>query len=100
MHDGRVNHENLLFALAMLQPELMVRSHGSVGLDETLDWYIDLQFQKNAALADNPLTNFLGQRTLTLHNTGTLTDWQWKPEGVSSATFNALIRVLKNWRRN
>ncbi len=100
MHDGRVNHENLLFALAMLQPELMVRSHGSVGLDETLDWYIDLQFQKNAALADNPLTNLLGQRTLTLHNTGTLTDWQWKPEGVSSATFDALIRILKNWRRD
>jgi hypothetical protein len=98
MHDGRVNHENLMFALAMIQPEITIRSHGSVGLDETLDWFIDLQFQKNTALADNPLVGLLGQRGLTLHNTGTLGEWQWKPEGISSATFNTLMGIWKNWR--
>jgi hypothetical protein len=98
MHDGRVNHENLMFALAMIQPEITIRSHGSVGLDETLDWFIDLQFQKNASLAENPLVGMLGQHGLTLHNTGTLAEWQWKPEGVSSSTFNTLMGIWKNWR--
>ena len=98
MHDGRVNHENLVFALAMLQPEIAIRSHGSVGLDETLDWFIDFQFQKNASLADNTLVGLLGQRGLTLHNTGTLAEWQWKPEGISSATFNTLLGIWKSWR--
>jgi hypothetical protein len=100
MHDGRVNHENLTFELAMLQPQIVVRSHGSVGLDESLDWLIDFQFQKNTALADNPLVVLLGQHGLTLHNTGTLSQWQWQPEGISSATFNTVVGLWKTWREN
>ncbi len=63
MHDGRVYHDNLTFRIAAMQMELLVHSHGSVGLDETLDWFVELEFPglQNADLSDRPIMKLLSQ---------------------------------------
>jgi hypothetical protein len=42
VRDGRLHHEGLRIGLPDIDPELMLTSHGSVGLDKTLDLYVDL----------------------------------------------------------
>jgi hypothetical protein len=73
MHDGRVYHENLTFRLLAQPIELLVHSHGSVGLDETLDWFVEFQFPglEGADLTGHPFMKLLSQKP-ALHITGTL----------------------------
>ncbi len=96
MHDGRVYHDNLTFRLAAMQVELLVHSHGSVGLDETLDWFVELEFPglQNADLSDRPIMKLLSQKP-TLHIVGTLSQPQWKPDGLASQAVQAGIGLLK-----
>jgi hypothetical protein len=42
VRDGRLYHEGLRVGFPDIDPELVVSSHGSVGLDKTLDLYVDL----------------------------------------------------------
>jgi hypothetical protein len=70
MHDGRVYHENLAFSLAAIQDAPSIRSHGSVGLDETLDWFLEFSGLGNALPADSAVRSLLSQ--LNLHFVGTL----------------------------
>jgi hypothetical protein len=42
VRDGRLHHEGLRFGLPDIDPELVVTSRGSVGLDKTLDLYVEL----------------------------------------------------------
>jgi hypothetical protein len=39
--DGRVYHQGLRIGLPEIAPDLLVQSRGSVGLDKTLDLYVD-----------------------------------------------------------
>jgi hypothetical protein len=71
MHDGRVHHEGLAFGLADVEPEMLIRSHGSVGLDQTLDWFVQLP-ALGGRLPEGPLREALSQAPITLHITGTL----------------------------
>jgi hypothetical protein len=85
MHDGRVYHENLFFTLPIMEPGLLVRSHGSVGLDETLDWYVELTLPADADLAASPLLRTLRDSHPTIHFTGTLTNRVMNVEGAPGA---------------
>jgi hypothetical protein len=70
MREGRVYHENLAFSLAPMLGEPLIRSHGSVGLDETLDWYLEFPALGGALPADSAVGTLLSQ--LKLHLVGTL----------------------------
>jgi hypothetical protein len=82
LRDGRVNHQNLIINLAVLQ----AASHGSVGLDESLDFYVELQFPTpdGADVSDSSWLKTFRQLRPTVHVTGTLNDREEKIEGVSS----------------
>ncbi len=71
LRNGRVYHENLAFSLSALQDKPTIRSHGSVGLDETLDLYLDISSLGAALPAESILRGVLSQ--VTLHFVGTLT---------------------------
>jgi len=96
LHDGRVYHENLNFRLAAMQVELVVHSHGSVGLDETLDWFIEFQFPglDDADLTGHPFMKLLSDKP-TVHVVGTLSQPQWKPEGLASQVLQTGIDLLR-----
>ncbi len=72
MHDGRVYHENLIFSLPVLEQSLSIRSHGSVGLDETLDLSVELTLPDGADLTAHPGLTLLRQTHPTIHVGGTL----------------------------
>jgi HSP20 family molecular chaperone IbpA len=40
--DGRLHHEGLRIGLPDIDPDLVITSHGSVGLDQTLDVHVEL----------------------------------------------------------
>jgi hypothetical protein len=96
MHDGRVYHENLAFALAGIH----VLSHGSVGLDESLDWSVEFQLPalEGLNMAEHPILGTLGQERPTLHFTGTLKKPDWKVEGLSMPALRTLLDLIR--RRN
>ena len=93
MHSGRVYHENLAFSLAGIQ----ATSHGSVGLDESLDWFVEVEVPALEAVdaTQHPILKALSQQRPTLHFTGRLQKYQWSLEGMSLASFRALIDVLR-----
>jgi hypothetical protein len=93
MHDGRVYHENLAFSLAGIQ----AISHGSVGLDESLDWFVEVQIPALEAVdpATHPILSALSQQRPTLHFTGTLQKYDWSIEGMSLASFRTLLDLLR-----
>jgi hypothetical protein len=79
-----------------MQVDLLVRSHGSVGLDETLDWFIEFQFSglENADATARPLMKLLSEKP-TIHVVGTLSQPQWKPEGLASQVLQTGIDLLR-----
>ena len=96
MHDGRVYHENLQFRLAAGQLELLVHSHGSVGLDETLDWFVQLEFPQlsDRDLTGHPLLKLLSNKP-TIHVTGTLSEPKYAAEGVASQALSGVLEILR-----
>jgi hypothetical protein len=42
MRDGRLYHEGLRIGFPDIDPELVIGSRGSIGIDETLDLFMDL----------------------------------------------------------
>ena len=93
MQNGRVYHENLAFSLAGIH----AISHGSVGLDESLDWFVDVQIPALEAMdaAAHPILSALSQQRPTLHFTGTLEKYDWSIEGMSLASFRTLLDALR-----
>jgi hypothetical protein len=96
MHDGRVYHENLTFRLSAAQLEMLVHSHGSVGLDETLDWFVQLEFPQLSAadLSGHPLLKLLSEKP-TLHVTGTLTQPKYGAEGMASQAISTVLQIMR-----
>jgi translocation and assembly module TamB len=96
MHDGRVYHENLTFRLAALQVQMLIHSHGSVGLDESLDWFIEFQFPglDGVDLAGHPFMKLLSQKP-TLHIIGTLSQPKLSPEGLALQALQTGIDMLR-----
>ena len=42
VRDGRIHHEDMRFGFPDISPDLLIRSHGSVGCDRTLDLELDV----------------------------------------------------------
>ncbi len=84
LHDGRVFHENLNFSLTALKDKPTIRSHGSVGLDETLDLDIDISALATGLPADSFLHSLLSQATL--HVVGTLSSPKLAAPGLKQLT--------------
>jgi hypothetical protein len=99
MHDGRVYHENLTLRLSALPAEVMLHSHGSVGLDETLDWFLEFQFPglENADLTGRPLLKLLSAKP-TVHVVGTLSQPKLGPEGLTAQVLKAGFEWLMQRR--
>lgn len=72
MQDGRVTHRGLAFGLPEISPELQIRTHGSVGLeDETLDLMVEIPLPFHL-LGDGPIAKTLGSQTIQVPIRGTL----------------------------
>ncbi len=67
MKDERIHHIDLTFYLE----GVLVRTSGSVGLDETLEMKVEIPVPKHL-LGDGPLATALGQQTVVLPVGGTL----------------------------
>ncbi len=84
MKDERIHHVNLTFYIE----GILVRTTGSVGLDETLDMTIEIPVPKHL-LGDGPLATALAQQTLVLPVGGTLA----KPQ-IDRARLGGAIQSL------
>lgn len=73
LRDGRVFHEGLAFGLPEVSPDLVIRTSGTVGLDETVDLLVEIPLPLNL-LTDGPIARRLSERPLTLRVSGTLAD--------------------------
>jgi hypothetical protein len=70
--DGRVHHEGLAFGLPDVSSELLIRTHGSVGLsDQTLDMQVDIPLPIHL-LGAGQLAQSLGSQTIHIPIGGTL----------------------------
>ncbi len=65
VRDGRLHHEGLCIGFAEIDPELVVRSRGSIGLDETLDLHLELPRLRKDKREQGPLQ---------CHVTGTMSE--------------------------
>jgi len=71
VQDRRVWHEGLAFGLPEVSPDLVIRTSGSVGIDESLDLNVEIPLPVDK-LFDAPLAQRIGSGPLKLHVTGTL----------------------------
>ena len=71
VRDGRAYHQGLAFVIPQVSEELVIRTSGTVGVDESLD--IDIVADFPAQMAANiPVIRRLTQAPLRLHVAGTL----------------------------
>ena len=80
MKNERIHHVNLTFYIE----GIMVRTSGSVGLDETLDMTVEIPMPKHL-LGDGPLAKALAQQTVVLPVGGTLSKPAIDTERLPSA---------------
>ncbi len=73
LRDRRVHHEGLAFGLPEIDPTLLVRTSGSVGLDKTLDLRVEVPVALNLAFK-GPIAQRVSGKTVQLAVTGTLDD--------------------------
>jgi hypothetical protein len=71
VRDRRVWHEGLAFGLPEVSPDLVIRTSGSVGIDESLDLIVEVPIPVDRVF-DGPLAQQIGSRPLKLQVTGTL----------------------------
>ncbi len=75
LRDGRLHYEGLRFGFPDIDPELLVTSQGSVGLDETLDLHLELPRLDKAKLAE--------RGPVQCHITGTMSNPQLSVKDAS-----------------
>ena len=81
VQQGRIHHEGLAFMLPEVSQELIIRSSGSVGMDESLDLRLDVGLPSSAT-ASIPVLRKLTAEPIVVFVTGTIDDPQVKlPEG-------------------
>ncbi len=73
LKDGRVSHTGLTFGLPEISDELLIRTHGSVGLDETLELIVEIPLPIDL-IRDGPLAAALSKQTLKIPIRGTLAE--------------------------
>ncbi len=93
LQDGQVSHSGLEFGLPELSPDLVIHSHGTVGLDKSLDLMVEVPLPLNL-LGDGPIATALGKQTLYLPVRGTLDQPEVKLEGDGQLVSNLLSGML------
>jgi hypothetical protein len=72
VRDGRLHHEGQRVGFPDIDPELVVSSRGSIGIDETLDLYLEMPRLRKAKRDKGPIrchvTGTIGQPTFSLQN--------------------------------
>ena len=92
MQDGRIRHEGMEFGLPELSPELLIRTRGTVGLDQTLDLMVEVPLPLQL-LGDGPVAEALGNQTLYLPVRGTLDEPIVDFEGDGQLISDLLARL-------
>jgi hypothetical protein len=75
IREGRLHHDGLLIGIPDIDPELMVNSQGSIGLDETLDLHLELPRLRKDRRRDND--------PVQCHVTGTISNPNLSVKGGS-----------------
>ena len=73
LQDGRVHHEGLAFLLPEISSDVVFKTSGSVGLDETLDLYVDVPLPATL-IRDGPIARAISKHAIQLHVAGTIQD--------------------------
>lgn len=71
MREGRFYHEGLAFMLPEVSPDLVIRTRGTVGFDESLDLTVETKIPLTL-VHDGPISRQLSEHPFTVHITGTL----------------------------
>ncbi len=78
--DGRVEHRDLAFGLPSINPDLVITTNGTVGMDSSLDLVATLP-PIGEWLGDGPIGQAMRSQRLSLPVTGTLDDPQVSVDG-------------------
>jgi hypothetical protein len=93
--DGRVYHQNLDFGIR----NVLVRTAGSVGFDETLDLVAEIRLRVPGSIADHrPLLDALNGQTIRLPVSGTLKDPKIDTSALGQVGVETLISTIKTLR--
>jgi hypothetical protein len=71
VREGRVYHEGLAFVLSELAPDFVVRTSGTVGIDESLDLTVEVAIPQSL-LRDGPVGRQLSRHPFAVHVAGSL----------------------------
>ncbi|MCC7083985.1 MAG: hypothetical protein IT427_03135 [Pirellulales bacterium] len=85
IENGRVHHRDFAFGLIDWQPDRLVRTHGSVGFDQTLDLHMRAPIPGAALLPENALRESLMKQEINVDFGGTLGQPTWNvrlPGGI------------------
>jgi len=93
LHGGRVYHDGLTFLFPEVSSDLVWKTHGSVGLDETLDLTIDIQVPK-VAESESPLLARLTAKPIQIRLGGTVDHPQFQMPEDGGWLNDAALMVL------
>jgi len=93
--EGRIHHRDLQFGLG----EMTVRTHGSVGLDQSLELVAEIPIP-TGLLPRRPLAEALKGRTLKLPITGTLSRPEIDPAALGASNLQTLLGTLGELLKN
>jgi hypothetical protein len=78
IEDGRVHHREFAFGLIDFQPDRLVRTHGSVGFDQSLDLHVQAPVPGAALLGEGTVRDALMKQQINIDFGGTLQQPTWK----------------------
>jgi hypothetical protein len=78
IENGRVHHREFAFGLVDFQPDRLVRTHGSVGFDQTLDLHVQAPIPGAALLGEGTVRDALMKQVINVDFGGTLQQPTWK----------------------
>jgi hypothetical protein len=110
IENGRVHHREFAFGLIDFQPDRLVRTHGSVGFDQSLDLHVQGPVPLAAFLKEGTLRDTLMKQSINVDVSGTLQQPQMKfglnggdgidPSQVPKAIGDIIDRVRQRRQEN
>jgi hypothetical protein len=90
VRDGRLYHEGLRIGFPDIDPELRLTSRGSVGLDKTLDLFVELPrldkvLRKEKGPAKCRITGTIGNPKVTIEDASLVLRWSDRTEPIIAA---------------
>jgi len=95
MSDRKIEHQDLEFGM----PYMRVRTHGTVGLDETLDLVAEIRPALDGiAIAERPLLRSLSAQVIKLPIHGTLSNPRVDTTQLTQSSASVVLEVLEELR--